>query len=34
LLAAVTPDGAGALADAGWSSVGTVEPGEPRLVLA
>jgi len=34
LLAAVTPDGAAALASAGWSRVGTVESGEPQLVLA
>jgi selenide,water dikinase len=34
LLAAVTPDAANALAAAGWWRVGTVEAGEPRLVLA
>jgi len=34
LLAAVTPDGAASLDLAGWSRVGTVEAGEPQLVLA
>lgn len=34
LLAAVTAEGAAALAAAGWSQVGTVESGEARLVLA
>ncbi len=34
LLAAVTPDAAAALAQAGWGRVGTVAPGEPCLVLA
>ena len=34
LLAAVTPDAASTLAAAGWWRVGTVEAGEPRLVLA
>lgn len=34
LLAAVAPPGAAALAGAGWWNVGTVEPGEARLVLA
>jgi selenide, water dikinase len=33
LLAAVTPDAATTLAAAGWWRVGTVEAGEPRLVL-
>ena len=34
LLAAVTPDAASVLAAAGWWRVGSVEAGEPRLVLA
>jgi selenide,water dikinase len=34
LLAAVTPTATTALAEAGWSQVGTVEPGDARLVLA
>ena len=34
LLAAVTPEAASTLAAAGWWRVGTVEAGEPRLVLA
>jgi selenide, water dikinase len=34
LLAAVTPDGAAALAAAGWGPVGVVHAGDPRLVLA
>jgi selenide,water dikinase len=34
LLAAVTPGAASTLATAGWWRVGTVEAGEPRLVLA
>jgi selenide, water dikinase len=34
LLAAVTPDGATALERAGWWRMGSVEAGEPQLVLA
>ena len=34
LLAAVTPEAATALADAGWSRIGTVETGDAVLVLA
>jgi len=34
LLAAVTAEGASSLVAAGWWRVGTVEAGEPRLVLA
>jgi selenide,water dikinase len=34
LLAAVTPNGATALERGGWWRVGSVEAGEPRLVLA